>query len=108
MKAAEWSSEYARTLAKDCQRTCAVRSTWVPPHSSMEAPGTFTTRTAASLYFSPNMAMAPACKVHVRLFAKSGDGMSIFISRKEPILLCWAMAMITCVVTTCRSAAGLG
>ena len=41
-------------------QTCAVRSTWVPPQSSMEAPGTSTTRTAASLYFSPNMATAPA------------------------------------------------
>ena len=40
--------------------TCAVRSTWVPPHSSMEAPGTSTTLTDASLYFSPNIATAPA------------------------------------------------
>ncbi len=46
--------------AEKVEPTCAVRSTWVPPQSSMEAPGTSTTRTAASLYFSPNIAMAPA------------------------------------------------
>mmetsp|Transcript_11542 Transcript_11542/g.28252 ORF Transcript_11542/g.28252 Transcript_11542/m.28252 type:complete len:297 (-) Transcript_11542:1871-2761(-) len=36
-----------------------VLPTCVPPHSSMETPGTSTTRTTSS-YFSPNMAVAPA------------------------------------------------
>mmetsp|Transcript_40443 Transcript_40443/g.89848 ORF Transcript_40443/g.89848 Transcript_40443/m.89848 type:complete len:325 (-) Transcript_40443:1353-2327(-) len=36
-----------------------VLRTWVPPHSSMDTPGTSTTRTTSS-YFSPNMAVAPA------------------------------------------------
>mmetsp|Transcript_9009 Transcript_9009/g.36794 ORF Transcript_9009/g.36794 Transcript_9009/m.36794 type:complete len:383 (-) Transcript_9009:1646-2794(-) len=37
----------------------AVVATCVPPHSSMDTPGTSTTRTV-SPYFSPNMATAPA------------------------------------------------
>mmetsp|Transcript_9639 Transcript_9639/g.38984 ORF Transcript_9639/g.38984 Transcript_9639/m.38984 type:complete len:393 (-) Transcript_9639:1749-2927(-) len=36
----------------------AVLATWVPPQSSMDTPGTSTTRTT-SPYFSPNMAVAP-------------------------------------------------
>ena len=36
-----------------------VRLTCVPPHNSIETPGTSTTRTT-SPYFSPNMAVAPA------------------------------------------------
>ena len=36
----------------------AVLPTWVPPQSSMDTPGTSTTRTT-SPYFSPNMAVAP-------------------------------------------------
>ena len=37
----------------------AVLATWVPPHSSIDTPGTSTTRTR-SPYFSPNIATAPA------------------------------------------------
>ena len=39
--------------------SCDVRVTWVPPHNSIETPGTSTTRTT-SPYFSPNIAKAPA------------------------------------------------
>jgi hypothetical protein len=37
----------------------AVLATWVPPQSSIDTPGTSTTRTT-SAYFSPNIATAPA------------------------------------------------
>lgn len=43
-----------------CQPTPVCRPA-SPPHSSMDTPGTSTTRTTSS-YFSPNMAVAPAAR----------------------------------------------
>mmetsp|Transcript_29139 Transcript_29139/g.55993 ORF Transcript_29139/g.55993 Transcript_29139/m.55993 type:complete len:257 (-) Transcript_29139:667-1437(-) len=42
--------------------------TWVPPHSSIETLGTSTTRTT-SLYFSPNIAVAPALLASAKLIS---------------------------------------
>ena len=54
--------------------------TCVPPQSSREAPGTSTTRTAASLYFSPNIAIAPACRIH-----STGMRQAHAASHSEPV-----------------------
>ncbi len=70
-----------------------VRSTWVPPHSSMEKPGTSMTRTS-SPYFSPKRAIAPSARARSKLVCRCPTAWFLRI--------CWKTSS-----STCRSSASL-